>query len=155
MKLLLFSLLIGTITCFLEGPLVIIWIHGLGFRLPLMILLTWSIFFALRARNASLILRTSNVLADGLVACAYDLAGLLFLIGFLVLAKYFLLWKYLEMMLTSLFDLAGRRDSGETLLIVTSTDFGISLLFLLVDGVILGVNFEAIFTLRVVVLLSV
>jgi len=95
------------------------------------------------------------VLADGLVACAYDLAELLFLISFLVLTEGFLLWKYLEMTLTSLFDLTGRGGGREILSIVTSMDFGISLLFLLVVGAILGENLEAIFALSVIVLLSV
>jgi len=95
------------------------------------------------------------VLADGLVAYAYDLAELLFPIGILVLTEGFLLWKYLEMMLTSLFDLTKRGGSGETLSIVAGTDFGISLLFLLAVRAILEENLEAIFALRVVVLLSV
>ena len=95
------------------------------------------------------------MLADGLVAYVYDLAGLLFPISFLVLTKGFLLWKYLEMTLTSLFDLTGRGGSRRTLSMVTSMDFGISLLFLLAVGVILGENLEAIFALRIVVLLSV
>ena len=95
------------------------------------------------------------MLADGLVAYVYDLAGLLFPIGFLVLTESFLLWKYLEMTLTSLFDLTGRGGSRGTLSIVTSIDFSISLLFLLVVGVILGENLEAIFALSVIVLLSV
>ena len=127
----------------------------MGFGLPLTILLIWLIFFALRAGNAFLILRTSKVLADSLVACAYDLAGLIFPIGFLVLTEGLLLWKYLEMMLTSLFDLTGREDGGGTLSIVAGIDFGVSLLFLLAVRVILGENLEAIFALRVVVLLSV
>jgi len=109
----------------------------------------------LRARNASLILRTSEVLTDGLVAWVYDLAGLLFLISFLVLTKGFLLWKYLEITLTSLFDLTGRGGGGGTLSIVTSMDFGDSLLFLLAVRAILGENLEAIFALSIVVLLSV
>ena len=95
------------------------------------------------------------MLADGLVACVYNLAELLFPIGFLVLTKGFLLWKYLEMTLTSLFDLTERGGSRRTLLMVTSTDFGISLLFLLAVGAILGENLEAIFALSIVVLLSV
>ena len=95
------------------------------------------------------------MLTDGLVACAYDLVGLLFPIGFLVSTKGFLLWKYLEMSLTSLFDLTGRGDSRETLSIVAGTDFGVFLLFFLVVGAILEENLEAIFTLRVIVLLSV
>ena len=95
------------------------------------------------------------MLVDSLVAYAYDLAGLMFPIGFLVLTKDFLLWKYLEMMLTSLFDLTGRGGGGGTLSIVAGTDFGVSLLFLLAVRAILGENLEAIFALRVVVLLSV
>jgi len=95
------------------------------------------------------------VLADGLVAYVYDLAELLFLIGFLVSTKGFLLWKYLEMSLTSLFDLTGREGGEGTLSIVTSIDFGISLLFLLAVRAILGENLEAIFALSVIVLLSV
>ena len=95
------------------------------------------------------------MLADSLVAYAYDLAGLLFLIGFLVSTEGFLLWKYLEMTLTSLFNLTKREDSGGTLSIVTSMDFGIFLLFLLVVRAILGENLEAIFALSVIVLLSV
>jgi len=95
------------------------------------------------------------VLADSLVACVYDLAGLLFPISFLVSTKGFLLWKYLEMTLTSLFDLTRRGGGRRTLSIVTGMDFGIFLLFLLVVGAILGENLGAIFALSVVVLLSV
>jgi len=93
------------------------------------------------------------VLADGLVAWAYNLAELLFPISFLVLTKGFLLWKYFEMTSTSLFDLTGREGSGGTLSIVTGMDFGDSLLFLLAVGAIPGENLEAIFVLSVVVLL--
>ena len=95
------------------------------------------------------------MLVDGLVAYAYDLAGLLFPIGLLVLTEGFLLWKYLEMTLTSLFDLTGRGGDRGILLIVTSIDFGVSLLFLLAVGAILGENLEAIFVLSVIVLLLV
>ena len=40
---LLLSLLMEMIICFLDGPFVVIWICGLGFGLPLMMLLTCSI----------------------------------------------------------------------------------------------------------------
>ena len=155
MKILLFLLLIRTIICFLEGLLVVIWIHGFGFRLPLMMLLIWSIFFVLRARNASLILRTSEVFVDGLMAWAYDMASFLVLAGFLASTKGLLFWKYLDMTLTSLFDFTGREGSGGTLSIVTGTGLVVSLLFLLVGGAILGENLDEIFTLSVVVLLLV
>jgi len=56
------SLLIGIMTCFLDGPLVVIWILGFGLDDPLMILLTWSIFSAFRVGKVFLILRTSAVL---------------------------------------------------------------------------------------------
>ena len=68
MKVLLLSPLMGIMTCFLERPLVVIWMRSFGLGLPLMILFTWSIFFALKARKASLIFRTSEVFAEGLVA---------------------------------------------------------------------------------------
>lgn len=40
---LLLSLLMGIIICFLDGSFVVIWIWGLGFGLPLTMLLTRSI----------------------------------------------------------------------------------------------------------------
>ena len=151
----MFSLLIGMITYFLEGPLVVVWILGLDFKIPLTILLTWLIFFALKAGKVSLILRTSDVLALVLVAWAYDLAGLLLLSLFLLLAEGFLLWKYLEIAFTSFLDLARRRGRGGFLLMVTGTDFACSLLFLEVVGTIFGVNLDEIFSLSDSELLSV
>jgi len=68
MKLLLFSLLIGIITCFLDGPLVVILAHGFGLGWPLTMLFTWSIFLALRDGKVSFILNTSDVLIDSLEA---------------------------------------------------------------------------------------
>ena len=62
MNISMFSLLIGIITCFLNSPLVVIWILGFGLDDPLMILLTWSIFSAFRVGNVFLILKTSAVL---------------------------------------------------------------------------------------------
>jgi len=75
--------------------------------------------------------------------------------GFLASTEGLLFWKYLDMILTSLFDFAGRGGSGGTLLIVTRTGLFVSLLFLLVVGVILGENLDEIFALSVEVLLSV
>ena len=138
MKALMFFLLIGMITYFLEGPLVVIWILSLGFEIPLTMLLTWSIFFALRARKVSLILRTSDVLALVLVAWAYDLAGLLLPFLFLLSAKGFLLWKYLEIVFTFFLDLAGRGGRGGFLLMVTGTSFACCY-----DSRLKGLNQEA------------
>ena len=56
MNLLMLTFAIGMITYFLEGPLVVIWIWGLGFKDPLMMLLIWSISLAPANRNVSLIL---------------------------------------------------------------------------------------------------
>ena len=83
------------------------------------------------------------------------MAGFLVSVGFLISAEGLLFWKYLDMMLTSLFDFARRGGSGGTLLIVTGTGLFISLLFLLVVGVILEENLDKIFTLSVEILLSV
>ena len=112
-------------------------------------LLTWSIFWALKNGKISLILSTSDVLMDILEAWAYDLPELLLLPWFLFSTIDFLEWKYLEMMLTSFLVLAGRGGSGGTLLIVTGTDFAIFFLLPLLEGMVLGVNFEEILALRV------
>jgi len=45
-----------------------------------------------------------------------------------LLVKGFLGWKYLEMMLISFLDLAGRGGRGGALLIVTGVDLGVSFL---------------------------
>ena len=72
---LLLSLLMEMIICFLDGPFVVIWICGLGFGLPLMMLLTCSIWLAFKAGKDSLILSTSEVLTVCLEAWAYDLVS--------------------------------------------------------------------------------
>ena len=59
------------------------------------------------------------------------------------------------MTFTSLFDFARRRRERGTFSMVTGTGLVIFLLLLLVEGVILGVNLDEIFTLSVVALLSV
>jgi len=64
MKELMFSPLIGIITCFLDGPFVVILMCGLGLFEPLTILLIWLIFWALRDGNVSLIFKTSDVLIE-------------------------------------------------------------------------------------------
>ena len=79
----------------------------------------------------------------------------LFPTRFLFSAESFLFWKYLEITLTSLFDLTGRGGGGGTLSIVTGTVLVVFLLLLLLLRAILGVNLDAIFALRVVDLLSV
>ena len=74
---------------------------------------------------------------------------------FLASTKDFLLWKCLDMILTSLFDFAGRGGSRGTLPIVTRIGLVVSLLFLLMVRAILDENLDAIFALSVIVLLSV
>ena len=68
MKKIVLSLLMGTITCFLDGPFVVILICGLGLGLSLIMLLTLSICLAFKAGKDSLILSTSEVLAVCLAA---------------------------------------------------------------------------------------
>ena len=65
---LILLLFIGTMTCFLEGSLVVMLICSLGLLLPLIIFYMFSILFTLRYGKASLILRTSTVLLPGLDA---------------------------------------------------------------------------------------
>jgi len=52
---------IRMMTCFLDGPLVVIWIQGLGLGPSIMMFCIWLIFFALRAGKVSFILMTSSV----------------------------------------------------------------------------------------------
>ena len=88
-------------------------------------------------------------------ACAYDLPELTLLLGVELLTVDSLGLKYLEIMLTSFLVLASRGGGGGTLLIVTSTSFTISFLLTLLGGIVLGVNFNDTFALRVFDLLSV
>ena len=114
-------------------------------------LFTWSILYVFNVENASLIFRTSEVLAEGLEACMYDLP-LWSLEGCLLFSpEGFLVWKYLEMTLISFLVLAGSGGRGGALLIVTELGLGISFLVLLFDEGILGVNFTEILDLRVLV----
>ena len=121
----MFSLLIRVMTCFLDGPLVVICILGFGLATSLTMLFIWLIFSALRARNALLILRTSLVLAEALDTWAYNL--LFFRAILFVLFKGFLFWKYFNIKFTSLAVLAGRGGGGETLSIETGVGLEIFL----------------------------
>jgi len=62
----MFLLLIGMMMCFLDGPLVVILIHGFGLFCPWTMLFTWLIFLAFKAGNVSLIFKTSEVLVEDL-----------------------------------------------------------------------------------------
>ena len=121
----MFSLLIGIMTCFLDGPLVVICILDFSLVTPLTMLFIWLIFSALRAGNALLILRTSLVLARALDTWVYNL--LFFRAILFVSFKGFLFWKYFDIMFTSLAVLAGRGGGGETLSIETGVVLGIFL----------------------------
>ena len=94
MNLALLSLLIGIITCFLEGPFVIIWMQCFSFIVPLTILLIWSIFFTSIEENASLILIILEVLMFYLKTWAYNMVDFLRSANLLFL-------KYFEIILIS------------------------------------------------------
>ena len=139
MNLILLLLLIGVITCFLNGPFVVIWIQGFAFGILLMMLLIWLIFFVLMEGNASLILITSEVLIFWLKTWAYDLAGCL------RLAAYLLFLKNFKITLTSFWNLA-KIDRG-ILLIFTRTGLMVFFLFFLRMGTTFRVNLDVIFLL--------
>ena len=103
-KFFLLSLFIGTITCFLDRPFVVILIHSLGLPLPLMIFWILSILFALRDGKVSLILRTFSVLLLDLEAWAYNFPELV------LDWEDFWVLKYLDILLTFLGDLAEIRE---------------------------------------------
>ena len=150
-----FSLLIGMITCFLDGPLVVILIWGLGLFWPLTMLFIWSIFCVLSDGNVSLIFSMSDMLTEGLKAYVYDFPGLALLPLAVFSTDNFLGWKYLEMILISFLVLARRGRGDRTLLIVTGTNFAMFFLSLLCCVIVLGVNFNKTLALRVLALLSV
>ena len=58
---------VGMMTCFLDSPFIVIWMHVFGLEPPLTML---SIFLTSIAVNVSLILMTSAVLGVGLEAYA-------------------------------------------------------------------------------------
>ena len=101
MKLEMLSLFMGMMTYFLKGSFVVIWMWGLGLRLPLTMLLIWLIFCTLMERNAFLILMISDILMFCFDAWVYDLGASLELSSNLLLLKYF------KIMLTSFWDFAG------------------------------------------------
>ena len=92
MNFILFSLLIGMITCFLDSLLVVIWICSLALGLLLTMFWIWSIFFALRAGKASLILMTSDVLVLCLKAYMYNFWGCFVILAGLIFLKYLKIW---------------------------------------------------------------
>ena len=71
MNLVLFSLLIEIITCFLDSFFVVIFTLGFGFLLPLIILWILPIFLTYNLENISLIFRI--LLVVGIEAWVYDL----------------------------------------------------------------------------------
>ena len=149
MNKLLLSMLMGTITCFLEGPFVVIWIQGLGFGLPLTMLLTRSIWFAFKAGKDSLILSILEVLGVCFEAWVYNLVGFK---GFIVV---FFSLKYFKIVLISVLDLAGSGGGGGAFSMEMETGLAVSFLLLFLIDVVLKVNLDDIFVLRVLVLLSV
>ena len=142
----LFSLLIGIITCFLDGPLVVIWIQGFTLGLPLTRLLIWSILFAPRNRKASLILMILEVLVPCFKTWAYDFWGCLDTLVSLMFLK------YLEIWLTFFYDLVG--IGGGIFSILARDSLSLTLLFLLGTNRTFRVNFADIFCLRVLEFLS-
>ena len=150
-----FLLLMEMMTCFLDGPFIVILIQGFCLFWPLTMLFTWSIFWAFSEGNVSLIFKTSDVFVKCLIAWAYDFPDLLLDSWVLFPTEWFLGWKYLEMTLISFFNLASSGGRGGALLMVTGTDFGVSLLALFLVGGILGVNFDEILDLSVLVFWSV
>ena len=74
------------------------------------------------------------------------MSKLLELLLSLLLTEGLLSKKYLEMILTSFLDLAGREGGGGALLIVTG--FGILVVLFAIGGTTLGVSLAKIFSLR-------
>ena len=146
MNFIILSPFIGIIICFLDGPLVVIWIQGLGLGLPLMIFWTWSILLTPRDSKAFFILMTSSVWLEGLEACAYDLLPVL------LTGACFIFLKNLEIWLTSLDNFT--EIKGRSFLILIGTNLYLLVLLLLTMGFTLGVNFDATFCLKVIKLLS-
>ena len=110
MNFLIFSLFIGKMTCFLEEPLIVMLMYGLGLLLPLMIFYIFLIFFTWRDEKVSLILRTFSVLLAGLDAWAYNFSK--FLLSWCI----FKTLKYLEIALTSLRDLVEMEEDNLSML---------------------------------------
>ena len=92
MNLAMLSLPIKMIICFLDSPLVIIWMHSLAFGLPLTMLWIWSIFLVSRAGKFSLILITSDVLISCLEVCVCNFGDCLETLTSLMFLKYLEIW---------------------------------------------------------------
>ena len=86
-KLILLSLFIEIITCFLNGSFIVMITFSLDIPLPLMIFCMLPIFFTWRFRKAFLILRTSLILFPKCDAWAYNLPLFLFPFFELVVLK--------------------------------------------------------------------
>ena len=139
-KLFLFTLFIGMIICFLDGPLVVMLIWGLGLLLLLIIYWILLILLALRVGKASLILRMLSVLLLPLEACVYDIPHLS-----TDWARAFDL-KYLETLLTSLGIFVGIREGSLSTLASLMISLPSGLLFLI--GVVLGMQWYDTFCLN-------
>jgi len=102
-----------------------------------------------KAGKDSLILSISEVLGVCFEAWVYDL----------VIFKEFVIvlfsLKYFKIVLISVLDLAGSGGGGDAFSMETRTGLAISFLLLFLIGVVLRVNLDDIFVLRVLVLLSV
>ena len=85
----LFSLFTGTMTCFLDRLFIVIFNLGLG--LPSLLIIFWifSIFFAWRFGNVSLIFDIFLMLDNENKACTYDFIVSLILVGWLLFLKNF------------------------------------------------------------------
>ena len=139
MNFILFSLLMEMIICFLDGPFIVIWIQGFTFVLPLTMLLICLVLLASIVGNTSLILMTSDMLIFCFKAWAYNFWG------YLILLANLMFLKYLEIWLTSFWDLV---EIGEGIFSIFAR-VGLSIiLFLLVMDWIFRVNFATIFFLR-------
>ena len=139
-KLVLLSLFIGTMTCFLDGPFIVMIILGLDLPSSLMIFCIFFIFFAWRFGRTFLILRTSLVLLSEYNAWAYNLLLFLFLFIELVILK------NLEISLISLGNLAG--ISKGNLLMLTDLSVFFSSFFPFFIGLTFRVYLKDIFYLK-------
>ena len=131
-KAVILSLLIGMITCFLDGPFVVIWMCSLSLGLPFTMLLTLSIWLVFKAGKDFLIFSISDMLGDCFDTWVYDLVGLsvfdLLLFGL----------KYFEILLTLFLDLAGSGGRGGAFSIETEVGVGIFPLLLFLTDADLG-----------------
>ena len=118
--------------CFLDRPLVIILIQGLGLLSPLIIYWMLLMLLALRVGKASLIFRILLILLPPLKTCAYNMSHLL-----VVQTGTFAL-KNLEIFLISLRVFA--EIGGGSLSILASLLVSLSFNLLFVIGFVLGIQ---------------